>query len=63
MGGRVVVDVRRLAGEEEALLERTGQIFPRRGVPRKRTWVIRLQLEAISGRRLRLTADPNRATS
>jgi hypothetical protein len=27
MGGRVVVDVRRLAGEKEALLERTGEIF------------------------------------
>src|SRR5580704_1837378 len=36
MGGRVVVDVRRLAGEEEALLERTGQISPCRGVPRER---------------------------
>ena len=36
MGGRIVVDVRCLAGEEEALLERTGQNFPRRGVPRKR---------------------------
>jgi hypothetical protein len=35
-GGRVVVKVRRLASEEEALLERMGQIFPRRSMPGKR---------------------------
>ena len=39
MGGRVVVDVRRLARDEEALLERMGQIFPYRSVPRKRVAV------------------------
>ncbi len=65
MGGRVVVDVCRLAGEEEALFERTGQIFPCRSMPRKRmaepppTWVIRLQLEATA---LRFRNLENRLT-
>jgi hypothetical protein len=36
MRGRLVADVGRLAGEEETLLERMGQVCPCRSIPRKR---------------------------
>jgi hypothetical protein len=44
--------VRHLAGEEEALLGWTGQIFPCRSMPRKRTAVSAQRLVGIAVKRV-----------